>query len=243
MTESTSKLPQTEWTLIARLQHGDEQEARRALNDLCAQYHYPLYCYLRRRGHSHHDAQDILHEFLAKMLRNQAFANANAERGRLRCMLLVSLQRFTASWHRAQSHRDLEISSEDLPSLETAAQRYQAEQFTEQDTPDRVFDRKWTLELLSASLRRLGEDYERRGKGELFQILCPALIHGGSLRGEDPETLAARANLSPGALRVAFSRLLVDYREALRLEILETVSDPEAAKEEYHALRNRVTPD
>jgi hypothetical protein len=38
------KFPTTQWTLIARIKSPDEGVARGALDELCAQYHYPLYC-------------------------------------------------------------------------------------------------------------------------------------------------------------------------------------------------------
>jgi len=75
------QFPATRWSLIARLKHGDEAAAREAIGELCAQYHDPLYCYLRRHGLAHHDAQDALHDFLAKLLRLEAFADAEVERG------------------------------------------------------------------------------------------------------------------------------------------------------------------
>ena len=66
--------PATHWTLIARLRNPDETVARIALDELCAQYHYPLYCYIRHRGLAHHDAQDALQDFFAKLLRLGVFA-------------------------------------------------------------------------------------------------------------------------------------------------------------------------
>ncbi len=238
---SNSHLPSTQWTLISRLRHGSEQEARRALDDLCGQYRYPLYCYLRRRGYDHHDAEDILHDFLAKLLRNDVFASADATRGRLRCMLLVSLQRFTLNWQRQQRHRKLEICLEPGEPGQAAEERYQSEQFSELDTPDEVFSRKWTLELLAGALRRIGEDYTRRGKADLFRVLRPVLVNGGSLRGENSEQMAAQAGLSPGAFRVALMRMLGDYRDALKEEILQTIEDPQAAQEEFQQLRQSVS--
>lgn len=64
-----SRFPTTEWTLISRLKSEDGATSARALDDLCRQYHYPLYCLIRSRGLAHHDAEDALHDFLAKLLR------------------------------------------------------------------------------------------------------------------------------------------------------------------------------
>ncbi len=243
---STSHLPATQWTLIARLRHGSEQEARKALDELISQYRYPLYCYLRRRGYPHCDADDILQDFLMKLLRNESFNAADASKGRLRCMLHVSLERFVISWERQNQHRRKEVSLDDEPlgngSDSDAERRYQHEQFQTDETPDQIYGRKWTLTLLAAALKRVGDIYAARGNEKLFHVLRPVLMDGGSLRGENGEIMAAAAGLSYGALRTALMRMLAVYQEALQQEILQTVEDPAAAKEELAQLRQSVSP-
>lgn len=218
--------PKTRWTLIGRLKSPDAAEARRA------QYHYPLYCYIRRRGLDHHDAEDALHDFLAKLLRHDTFAEADAAKGHLRSFLSTALQRFLINWQRGQSQRAREISVDAHPPGTDAEERYRHESFTERDTPDRVFDRKWGHELLRRVLSVLGDSYAARGKTALFAALRPALIGGGSLRGEDTPQLAAGLGLSEGALRVAHSRLLIDFRETLVSEVLVTVGSTDAVDAE-----------
>lgn len=100
-----------------------------ALDNLCAQYHYPLYCYIRRDGLDHHDAQDALHDFLAKLLRNDSFGAADSERGRLRTFLLTALQRFLANWRRDQRHWVNEVGIDSALALAAAEDRFQSERF------------------------------------------------------------------------------------------------------------------
>ncbi len=222
----------TQWTLVARLRCADEAVARRALDDLCAQYHYPLYCFIRRRGLSHHDAQDVLQDFLAKLLRLEAFKEAEAEKGRLRYFLSFALQRFLINWHRANRHRLNETSME-----AEAEDRYHRERFTENDTPERLFERKWSQELLGHVLQKLGELYVRNGKGALFKVLRPVLLAGGSLRGEDCAGMAADLGMTEGALRVGLSRLLKDYGTTLREEVRQTVASDEEVEDEISHLQ------
>ena len=224
--------PTTHWTLIGRLKSGDEAAARRALDDLCTQYHYPLYCYIRRRGLEHHDAQDALHDFLAKLLRLDTFAEADATKGHLRSFLATALQRFLVNWHRDHAGQARELSVDALPPGADPEERYRHERFTETDTPERVFDRKWGHELLQRVLLRLGESYAARDKTKLFETLRPVLLAGGSLRGEDNARLATEAGMSEGALRVALTRMLRDYRTSLEEEVLQTVDSPGAVEGE-----------
>lgn len=90
--------PTTQWTLVARIKSADPTVAARALDELCAQYHYPLYCYLRRRGCGHHDSQDVLHDFLARLLRQRALERMEEARGRLRGYLSLSLPECAQQW-------------------------------------------------------------------------------------------------------------------------------------------------
>ena len=89
--QGDSTFPNTHWTLIARAKSGDDDDARRALNELCGQYQFPLYCFIRRSGLDHQDAEDALQDFFAKVFRLEAFEGAAEARGGL---LVTSLRRF-----------------------------------------------------------------------------------------------------------------------------------------------------
>jgi DNA-directed RNA polymerase specialized sigma24 family protein len=225
--EGHGHFPATHWTLIQRLRSDDAVVARRALNDLCTQYYYPLYCYIRRRGFDHHDAEDALHDFFSKLLRLEALSDADAAKGRLRSFLSTMLQRFLINWRRDHYDRSKESDLNDLPVGIDAEERYEQEQLTEHDTPETLFDRKWSHEMLVRVLNRLGESYAAKGKTALFQNLEPVLQTGGSLRGHDATALAASLSMTEGALRVSLSRLLKDYRTVLDEEVLQTVHSPD----------------
>lgn len=226
------EFPTTDWTLISRLRSREDAVAQRALNDLCAQYHYPLYCYIRRRGLEHHDAQDALHDFLAKLLRNDSLRGTHQDEGRLRGFLSTALQRFLQNWHRDRARERDTVSAECAQELAEAEARFQRERLTDEDTPDRIFERKWALELLRHVQETLRIQYQNRGKEALYAALRPGLLNGGSLRGEDTPRIAASLAMSEGAVRVAMNRLLEDYRAILREEVRQTVERAEDVESE-----------
>jgi RNA polymerase sigma-70 factor (ECF subfamily) len=218
--------PTTSWTLIRRIKSADAATAAAALDELCAQYHYPLYCYLRRRDCPHHDAQDVLHDFLARLCRVRAFERMDEAQGRLRGYLATALGRHLASWRKGEARREVPVRDFDrLLDFAGSAERYQREQFTDDDTPDRVFERKWALEIIRQAVADLAARYEARGRGALFAELRPVLESGGSLRGHDAPAIAARLGLSEAALRAALARLMRDYREVMQAAIRLTVED------------------
>jgi RNA polymerase sigma-70 factor (ECF subfamily) len=226
--------PATRWTLVHLLRSGDEAVARRALDEICSLYHYPLYCFIRRRGLPHHDAQDALHDFFSKLIRTDALAKADSAKGRLRSFLATALHNFLLNRHRDQPGD----SREPGPGCgwPQAEERYRHEQFHHDETPERIFDRKWGCELLARAVRTLGARYSEKKRTPLFEALRPVLLAGGSLRGEDAPGIAVGLGLSEGALRVALNRLLADFRTVLRAEVLQTVASPADVDEELRQL-------
>lgn len=230
------RFPTTHWTLISRIRSRDADVSARALEEICAQYHYPLYCYIRRRGLAHHDAQDALQDFFAKLLRNEAFNDAREDKGRLRALLAASLSRFLINWHHAHAPRAREVSTDAESALSEAEMRYLNERATD-DTAERFFDRKWAQELMQTVLCRLERKYDARGRGDLFRALRPSLMRGGSLRDEDTTALGEPLGLKAGALRVAQSRLLRDFRGLLEEEVRQTVAAEDEVPGEIASLR------
>lgn len=228
------RFPTTQWTLVGRLHHQDEAIVRRALDDLCSQYHFPLYCYIRSRGLNHSDAEDALHDFLAKLLRNHSFQSADPEKGRLRTFLAVSLQRFLIDWRELNPQAG---QHHHFPTAEVEA-RYLREIQEYNEDPELLFDRKWAHTLIHRALDTLAAAYTAKDKSQLFETLRPVLLAGGSLRGGDTSRLAAALGIKENTLRVALHRLLQEFRRALEQEVLQTVSSPTEVQAEIQHLMN-----
>lgn len=232
--------PTTSWTLIARIRSGDAATARRALDEVCNQYRFPLYCFIRRRGLAHHDAEDALHDFLAKLLRLDTFAEASADKGRLRAFLSTALGRFLVNWHRDRPHRRREVggaggAAEDAgtpPTADPADEARYLRAVAEGDTPERVFDRKWCHTLIARAIERLRLRYREKGQSSLFDALLPALHAGGSLDGSEAERIAAILGITHNNLRVSLTRLMARFRTAFEEEVAQTASTPEETRAE-----------
>ncbi|MEQ1859773.1 MAG: hypothetical protein ABMA13_07555, partial [Chthoniobacteraceae bacterium] len=231
------KFPTTHWTLIARIKSPDAAVAEKALEELCTDYHFPLYCYLRRRGCAHHDAQDVLHDFLMLIFRRRSFERLEEQKGRLRGWLSTALGRHFAEWRQSEARREQTAAADDAGfdrGLDFGAieNRYQRERFREDDTPDRIFEREWAVELLRHVIDSLGARYAERGRGAVFAALRPVLEGGGHLREGQSQALAGPLGLSEEALRQALARLLREFREELHTEVRLTVEHAEEVPEE-----------
>src|SRR5205814_990544 len=105
-------------------------EARDALALLCRTYWYPLYAYVRARGHGADEAQDLTQSFFARLLEKNTLRAADPERGRFRSFLLASLKHFLANeWDRQSAQKrggGRPVASLDVP-YDDAERRYARE--------------------------------------------------------------------------------------------------------------------
>src|SRR5438874_10897704 len=93
--EGGASFQTTHWTVVLRAREEDSTEsAQQALSGFCEAYWPPLYSFLRHRGYSSADAQDLVQGFFAHLLEQNTLIRADQQKGRLRTFLLGSLQNF-----------------------------------------------------------------------------------------------------------------------------------------------------
>jgi RNA polymerase sigma factor (sigma-70 family) len=224
----------TQWSVVLEVRHTDPQRALAALEKLCGRYWYPLYAFIRRRGHGPHDAEDLTQSFFAHLLGKNALGHVDRSKGLFRTFLLAALVNFLNDQHdRRQAIKrgggTPIISWEEL----TAEERYKQEPAGSL-TPEKLFERRWALTLIEAVLLRLRQEYEAGGKQELFRQLEPCLT--GEVSPGFYDEAAVRLAMNPGAVRVALHRLRRRLGELLRSEVAHTVSRPEEVEAEIRNL-------
>jgi len=185
---------------------------------ICRAYWHPLYAYVRRCGHSPHDAQDLTQEFFRRLLEKCWLKNADPQKGRLRTFLVLALKHFMANEWRRKSARKRGGDQSHVP-LDTAL----AESRCAEDSslsPDEVFDRQWALTLLALTLKKLQAEFSA---SDDFDKLKNYLIaeHGAI----DYSAVAQQLGTNAGAARVAVHRLRKRFRQLYREEIAQTLTD------------------
>jgi RNA polymerase sigma factor (sigma-70 family) len=232
-----SQFPTTRWTLVIAAGDPNRKEARSALVSLCENYWYPLYAYLRRRGYPADQAQDLTQEFFIRVLEGRYLDRADPEKGRFRSFLLTSLKFFVADEEdRQRAHKrgggmvvSLEFSSGEDRYLREPAH---------DETPERIFERRWALSVLDRVVERLRSEFVQHGRPENFERLKVFLLG----QSDAPyAALAREMNTSEGALKVAIHRLRKRYRELFREEIADTVADPAEVESELRYLAAALT--
>ncbi len=224
----------TRWTVVLSAGDPGSPQAAAALETLCRAYWYPLYAYIRRRGYSAPDAQDLTQEFFSQLLEHRWVVRADRDKGRFRSFLLMALKRFLANqWDQGQTvKRGGRAHRVPLP-LDAGESRY-AQEPADRSTPEQIFEKRWVLTLLESVLSHLREEYVRDGKALLFDALRPCLIGSGEL--QPYAAVAAELDMTEGAVKVAVCRLRERYRARLREEIAPTVASPADVEEELRHL-------
>lgn len=209
---------------------GDDTEARQALGVLCQRYWYPLYAFLRRRGHTEEDAKDLTQGFFSHFLAGKSFEGFDPGRGRLRSYLLGALKHYEANWKR--HHQTIKAGGEyQFVSIEwMQAEALYSLEPRDVDSPDKLFDRRWALTLLQNVHDDLAAEYVARGRAEVFEILHPFL--DGRPPDQTQETAAARLGMTKDAVRTNLTRMRGRRRDLLRAQIATTVASEELIDEE-----------
>lgn len=224
----------THWSLIVRAGQDDPVAASQALGELCRNYWYPLYAFVRRQGYPPADAEDLTQSFLAKLLEKNYLADAQREKGKFRSFLLMAIKRFIGNEYERQ-HAQKRGGFQAVVSIDQDAAELrlclEADRHLE---PDVYFERQWAIALLERVMLKLGEEHLTTGRAKLFESLRGCLVKDES--AQPYAELAAQLKLTEPAVKMAVSRLRARYREILRAEIAETVANPEEIEDEIRYL-------
>ncbi len=224
----------TRWSLILAVRDVPGAQSREGMETLCRQYWFPLYAYVRRRGYTTEDSQDLTQEFFARFIERQDLRHVDPQKGRFRAFLLGCLKHFLADeWDKTQAQKrgggraKLSLDYERAEGL-------MAELAENTLTPEQLYDRQWAQTVLACALHRIESQYQAGGKNDLFRALKPILSSGAS--DISYKDLGAGLGMSEGAIRVAVHRLRKEFGQCLREEIADTLADAAGAEEELKYL-------
>jgi DNA-directed RNA polymerase specialized sigma24 family protein len=229
--DPVASFPTTHWSRVARAGGLDDSQGRADLAELCRAYWFPVYAYIRRRGHDPASAADLTQDYFTRLIEKGTLAAADPVKGRFRAFLRADCSFFLAdsrdrdaALKRGGGVRFVPLDAEGRYAVEPA----------DELTPERHFDRAWALSLLAAVLDRLRSEFADAGKANAFEALKVVLTDGP--RAVAYAELARRLGATEGAIQVAVHRLRVRYRELIREQIAATVSDPAEVEDEIRDL-------
>ena len=236
--DSRAVFATTHWSVVAACKDGSEK-ADAALAQLCRDYWPPLYSFVRRRGYSPADAQDLVQGFFAYLLQSKAYVYTNRRKGKFRSFLLASLKHYIADvWDRQQAVKrggdyEFVLLDEKIHAVETLYAREGRGVRMTFDEEQR-YEQSWATSLVARALERIEAEFGNGLKARLFSELKPFLTGGVGLPSQ--EEVATRLDIPVETLRSHLSRLRARYRELLREEVARTIGVAEDVDEELHHL-------
>jgi len=230
----TSRFATTHWSVVLAAGDSSSPQHEQALNTLCQTYWFPLYAYLRRRGHDRHQAEDWTQAFFVQMLDKSSLGGVSPKPGKFRSFLLTALKNFVSDEHdRARAVKRGGTQKTLSMNFETAESQYTLEP-TDELSPERLFERAWALTVLEQTMDRLEAELANANKKELFDFLRVYVC--GEPTTVTYRNVAARLNMTENAVKVTVHRLRRRYRELLRNEIAQTVLTEDQVDEEISYL-------
>ena len=228
MNHADSHFATTHWTCVL-LARGESAEARAALNELCSAYYAPVQAFLRhsvRRGES---ADDLTHDFFARVLTSRAFERADPQRGRFRSYLLGAVKHFLSDM-RDREQAIKRGGAARFESLHGESPQRDGDTSPRIDVPDpnavsaeAAFEKQWALTLIDRALHQLQTEMTLANKVAQFETLKPWLT--GNVESSQA-TAALSLGMNENAIKVAIHRLRRRFRELVKAEIAHTVIDP-----------------
>lgn len=236
--EGSSQFPPTRWTLVRQFQDQapkDDHSRHVALAELCRIYWSPLYAFARRSGFSPEDAEDLIQDFFAALLRRDALRQVEQSKGRLRSFLLGALKNHLRETYRRNS-RQKRGGGAGVLSIDVAlGERRLLDLADEAINPDQAYDRAWVSALLDEVLREFESECRRTGHRGLFEWVAPHLIEAADDQVPYPR-MAEAFGVSESAARVTVHRMRKRYRTLLRQRIADTLDEHTSLGEELNYL-------
>ena len=239
--EGGAAFQSTHWTLVLRArQTQSEISAQKALSNFCEAYWPPLYAFLRHRGHASPEAQDLVQGFFAHLLEQNTLSRADQEKGRLRTFLLGSMQNFLFNEY-DRAHALKRGGGKQILSIDEHLPEAEASMMDVAHLSDsRGYDRMWASNIVKRAWQHLQNAFEAEGKAESLEVLKP-FVDGSERTPPNQEQAAKKLGVPVATLRTWLWRLRQRYREALRREVANTVSDPADVDEELRYLYQILT--
>lgn len=213
----------TQWATVLAAGSNSSPQAAAALESLCRSYWYALYSYVRRRGYHPDDAQDLTQGFFARLLEKEYLSDVSPAKGRFRSFLIAALNHYLADQRKHDCAQKRGGGQIPISLNKDEAETTFLLEPASTETPEKIFERRWALTLLDRAMTRLKEEFTAAGKGRAFELLKEFL---GSDSADGAYAVpAAELQMSGGAVAVMVHRLRSRYRELVREEVANTVSD------------------
>jgi RNA polymerase sigma-70 factor (ECF subfamily) len=214
--------PPTAWTVIRAVPAPGTAAYRDALNILISAYWRPVFYFLRARGYSMQQAEDLTQGFFGRFFEKDLVRRADPSRGRFRTFLLAVLCNYLSDQGPAAPiQKQFEawmLSVGDLLGDEEST--YEP---TGGVTAEKVYNQKWAVELIRDVRERLRRLCEERGQAEWYAVFAAMHVDVGVDGPPRQEELAQRLGMSRDQVRYRLKQVTAWFGALLRARLRHEV--------------------
>ncbi len=235
---TASRFRTTSWTMIRQA-----RASRADLETLLGRYWSPVYAWLRRKGHSSHDAADLTQSFLCEVvLQRDLVGKADPELGRFRSYLLTALKRFRIDNHRKARGRNGERATTFVPD---DPHTWKVVEPCTDDDPAKAFDRQWAVAIFNEALIRaealcVEQGLEKHWRAYEAKQLRPALFGTTPADNDTVATLVGARDAAEVSSLIHSAKR--KFRRVLKEVVAETLDDPNDVDAELATLQTLLAP-
>lgn len=153
----------TQWAFVREAADSEAPQFEAALEQLCRNYWYPLYAFVRRSGNGPEEARDLTQSFFEHLLSKKVFKQASPELGRFRSFLLGALKNHLRKRHRDANRLKRGGGITFAPLEWDEAEGQYAMEPADETNPELMFDRNWARSMVRQVVERLRMEYEAGG--------------------------------------------------------------------------------
>jgi len=219
--------PTTRWSLVSSARNSDSAEADRALEEICEGYWYPIYAFLRRKGLTTSDAEDITQELFSSI--REHVDRADSRKGHLRSFFITIAKRKLADDQKRRRAKkrggDFVIQSLDRESSEG---RYTFEPHDRGATPDEFYEYVWSREIVLKCLQIVGSEWEAQESLPEFEALKPLILRPMIEfdTSVSRDSVKAALGITDSSLRKKIKRIRDRLWKVIGKEVSGTLADP-----------------
>src|SRR5262249_4148636 len=155
------------WTVILLARGSESTQSAKALAMFCEAYWPPLYAFVRHRGRTSPEAQDLVQGFFAHLIEHKTLSRADQEKGLLRTFLLASLQNFLFNEY-DHAHALKRGGGKQILSIDEHLPEAEASMMDTAHLSDAgCYDLVWASNIVKRGWQHLKKEFEAEGKAEL----------------------------------------------------------------------------
>jgi RNA polymerase sigma factor (sigma-70 family) len=227
--------PETHWSIIHRAK-GAGKEAEKAISDICTEYWFPVYVFLRRRSKDRFEAEDLTQSFFSHLLEDNLVLSASQNHGRFRAFLIRCCQNFCVDDHRYNTAQKRGGGQKFISIDSQEAELRYSRIGRARSTTERDFTRNWAITLIERTFERLEDEYRASQKLDIYNELRPTLAKTKDSSALTYRQIGMKLDMTESAVKKAAQTLKARFASEIRDLIGETVSHPSEVENELREL-------